>query len=198
MRNDVSEPLDRACVGRILPERNMRSHLVMGDGHCQASGAEKSFALDSCVDRSTAISTRVRLFRLFLLIPCWESQRLIPKRSAGPRATKIGVVSLKALDHHRPNREEESAVLPLNYPPTGSSKKALRRTFVAQATLNMVPGVDAVKRPRSRLDPIACDRQVKEAPNRYHAQACDQDRTSLHQPGAQNNDAGCIRDKLWP
>jgi hypothetical protein len=26
------------------------------------------------------------LFRLFLLIPCWESQRLIPKRSAGPRA----------------------------------------------------------------------------------------------------------------
>jgi len=46
------------------------------------------------------------LFRLFLLIPCWESQRLIPKRSAGPRATKIGVVSLKALDHHRPNREE--------------------------------------------------------------------------------------------
>ena len=58
----------------------------------------------------------VRLFRLFLLIPCWESQRLIPKRSAGPRATKIGVVSLKALDHHRPNREK-SAALPLNYPP---------------------------------------------------------------------------------
>jgi hypothetical protein len=46
--------------------------------------------------------------------------------------------------------ESESAVLPLNYPPTGSSKKALRRTFVAQATLNMAPGVDAVKRPRSR------------------------------------------------
>ena len=64
--------------------------------------------MDSCVDRSTAISTRVRLFRLFLLIPCWESQRLIPKRSAGPRATKIGVVSLKALDHHRPNREKSA------------------------------------------------------------------------------------------
>ena len=61
-----------------------------------------------CVDRSTAISTRVRLFRLFLLIPCWESQRLIPKRSAGPRATKIGVVSLKALDHPRPNREKSA------------------------------------------------------------------------------------------
>ena len=57
-----------------------------------------------------------RLFRLFLLIPCWESQRLIPKRSAGPRAIEIGVVSLKALDHHRPNREK-SAILPLNYPP---------------------------------------------------------------------------------
>jgi hypothetical protein len=66
----------------------------------------KAIALDSCVDRSTAISTRVRLFRLFLLIPCWESQRLILKRSASPRATKIGVVSQKALDHHRPNREE--------------------------------------------------------------------------------------------
>lgn len=34
------------------------------------------------------------------------SQGLIPKRSAGPRATKIGVVSLNALDRHRPNREE--------------------------------------------------------------------------------------------
>ena len=31
----------------------------------------------------------VRLFRLFLLIPCWESQRLIPKRSAGPRASRF-------------------------------------------------------------------------------------------------------------
>ena len=62
-----------------------------------------------CVDRSTAISTRVKLLRLFLLIRRWESQRLIPKRSAGPRATKIGVVSLKALDHHRPNREESAS-----------------------------------------------------------------------------------------
>ena len=76
---------------------------------------------EDLLDRSTAISTRVRLFRLFLLIPCWESQRLIPKRSAGPRATKIGVVSLKALDHHRPNREE-SSVLPLNYPPPARSR----------------------------------------------------------------------------
>ena len=38
--------------------------------------------------------------------PMLGEPRLIPKRSAGPRATKIGVVSLKALDHHRPNREE--------------------------------------------------------------------------------------------
>src|ERR1700730_553751 len=47
-------------------------------------------------------------------------------------------------------------------------------------------------------DPIACDRQVKEAPNRYHAQACDQDRTSLPQPGAQNKDADLKENKLWP
>jgi hypothetical protein len=32
MRNNVSEPLDRACAGRVLPERNMRSHLIMIDG----------------------------------------------------------------------------------------------------------------------------------------------------------------------
>jgi hypothetical protein len=30
-------------------------------------------------------SVRVRLFRLFLLIPCWERKRLIPTRSTGPR-----------------------------------------------------------------------------------------------------------------
>jgi len=32
MRNNVSEPLNRACVGRVLPERNMRSYLVIIDG----------------------------------------------------------------------------------------------------------------------------------------------------------------------
>jgi hypothetical protein len=32
MRNGVSEPLDQACAGRILPERNMRSHLDIIDG----------------------------------------------------------------------------------------------------------------------------------------------------------------------
>src|SRR5580704_5939683 len=32
MRNNVSEPLDRACAGRVLPARNMRSHLIMIDG----------------------------------------------------------------------------------------------------------------------------------------------------------------------
>ena len=32
MRNNLSEPLDRACAGHILPERNMRSHLVIIDG----------------------------------------------------------------------------------------------------------------------------------------------------------------------
>jgi hypothetical protein len=32
MRNNVSEPLDRACAGRVLPERDMRSHFVIIDG----------------------------------------------------------------------------------------------------------------------------------------------------------------------
>ena len=32
MRNNVSKPLDRACARRVLPERNMRSHLVIIDG----------------------------------------------------------------------------------------------------------------------------------------------------------------------
>ena len=32
MRNYVSEPLDRACAGRVLPERNMGSLLVIIDG----------------------------------------------------------------------------------------------------------------------------------------------------------------------
>ena len=32
IRNNVSEPLDRTCAGRVLLERNMRSHLVIIDG----------------------------------------------------------------------------------------------------------------------------------------------------------------------
>ena len=32
MRNHPSKPLDRACAGRVLPERNMRSHVVIIDG----------------------------------------------------------------------------------------------------------------------------------------------------------------------
>jgi hypothetical protein len=32
MRNYVSEPLDRACAGRVLPERNMRSRLIIIGG----------------------------------------------------------------------------------------------------------------------------------------------------------------------
>src|SRR5580704_15219339 len=53
--------------------------------------------LDSCVDRSTAISTRVRLFRLFLLIPCWESQRLIPKSEPGRSKSQRQSVLLNGL-----------------------------------------------------------------------------------------------------
>jgi hypothetical protein len=32
MRNNVSDPLDRAYAGRVLLERNMRSHLVIING----------------------------------------------------------------------------------------------------------------------------------------------------------------------
>ena len=32
MRNNISDPLDRAYAGRVLLERNMRSHLVITDG----------------------------------------------------------------------------------------------------------------------------------------------------------------------
>ena len=32
MRNNVSKPLDRACAGRVLSERNMRSHLIIMGG----------------------------------------------------------------------------------------------------------------------------------------------------------------------
>src|SRR6266545_6954953 len=32
MRDNVSEPLDRACAGRILPKRNVRWHfIIIGD-----------------------------------------------------------------------------------------------------------------------------------------------------------------------
>ena len=31
-RNNVSEPFDRACAGRVLPKRNMCSHLVIVNG----------------------------------------------------------------------------------------------------------------------------------------------------------------------
>jgi DNA-binding transcriptional MerR regulator len=32
VRNNVSEPLDRACAGRVLPKRNMCSHLIIING----------------------------------------------------------------------------------------------------------------------------------------------------------------------
>jgi hypothetical protein len=32
MRNNVSEPLERAFAGRVLPEQNMRSHLIIISG----------------------------------------------------------------------------------------------------------------------------------------------------------------------
>lgn len=32
MRNNVCKPLNRACAGRVLSERNMRSHLIIMGG----------------------------------------------------------------------------------------------------------------------------------------------------------------------
>ena len=40
MHNNVSEPLDRACAGRVPPERNMCSHLVIIDGIFRTDSAK--------------------------------------------------------------------------------------------------------------------------------------------------------------
>ena len=40
MRNNVSEPLDRACAGRVLPKRNVSSHLVIIGWHISQEFAE--------------------------------------------------------------------------------------------------------------------------------------------------------------
>jgi len=40
MRNNLSEPLNRARAGRVLPERNMRSYLVIIDGIFRKDSAE--------------------------------------------------------------------------------------------------------------------------------------------------------------
>jgi hypothetical protein len=32
MRNNISEPLDRACAGRVLPKRNVSSHFIIRAG----------------------------------------------------------------------------------------------------------------------------------------------------------------------
>src|ERR1700682_915493 len=37
-----------------------------------------------------------------------------PEEKRGPASDKIGVVSLKALDHHRPNREESCSTVELS------------------------------------------------------------------------------------
>src|ERR1700730_3025729 len=58
MRNNVSEPLDRACAGRILPKRNMRSHLVIIDGIFRKDSSkvlrverDRPLATSSCLQR---------------------------------------------------------------------------------------------------------------------------------------------------
>jgi len=57
---------------------------------------------------SRAIRTRVRLFHLVLLIPCWESQRAHPEEKRGPASdiNQSGQKHMKTLDADRPNRED--------------------------------------------------------------------------------------------
>jgi hypothetical protein len=44
MRNNVSEPLDRTCVGRVLPERNVGSHLIIIGGILRKNSSKMIFA----------------------------------------------------------------------------------------------------------------------------------------------------------
>jgi hypothetical protein len=44
MRNNVSEQLDRTCVGRILPERNVSSHFIIIGGILRKNSSKVIFA----------------------------------------------------------------------------------------------------------------------------------------------------------
>jgi hypothetical protein len=50
MRNNVSEPLDQACAGRVLPKRNMRSYLAIIVGIIRKDSAKVL-----CVERDQMI-----------------------------------------------------------------------------------------------------------------------------------------------
>ena len=106
MWSDGTVPLDKGNGADNLSDERQTVGATIQRNDVPRGTMDETSSLWTLVSIALPRSVReVRLFRLFLLIPCWESQRLIPKRSAGPRATKIGVVSLKALDHPRPNRE---------------------------------------------------------------------------------------------
>jgi hypothetical protein len=49
--NNVSEPLDRACAGRVLPERNVSSHLIIIGGVFRKNSSKML-----CVDDNQMIS----------------------------------------------------------------------------------------------------------------------------------------------
>src|SRR5216684_8426511 len=44
MRDNVSEPLDRACAGRVLPERNVSSHFIIIGGIFRKNSSKVMFA----------------------------------------------------------------------------------------------------------------------------------------------------------
>jgi hypothetical protein len=62
---------------------------------------------ESSTDPHNRIRTWVRLFRLILLIPSWESQSAHPEEKRDPRKTFPLAISesSKALDLDTPNRE---------------------------------------------------------------------------------------------
>ena len=82
-------------------------------------------------DRSIAIRTRVRLGHLILLIPCWEGQEPISKRSEDPRKTSNAgkAESSKTLDLNPPNREF----------PSGTANAGTNGSSPATATATNVP-----------------------------------------------------------
>src|SRR5512144_442131 len=78
MRNDVSEPLDRACVGRVLPERNVSSHfIIVGGIFCQSSS--KVLGIDHDQMISALASDRAnQAFNVSVLPGCAERRGPVP------------------------------------------------------------------------------------------------------------------------
>ena|ERR1043166_1953527 len=78
MRNNVSEPLDRACVGRVLPERNVSSHFIIIGGIFRKNSLKVL-----CVDHDQMISALApdrpdQAFNISVLPGCAERRGSVP------------------------------------------------------------------------------------------------------------------------